>query len=246
MTVRELSKALLPPWLADGDGEKMSHTVGLHFDASLESTLIGVGASFAGQQSPTCLPYLADDALLERAPNETDDAFAIRITKSLDTNRRRGNASVLCDQLATWFYPDPFNEIRLVSNSSLWHKYNRSTKLTTRIQASNWKWDPGYATNPNRGWVIIYASIFSQFQRVTRGSRVRGLGTIGSSATQSQVEQIRSIVRNWKPAHIRCVNIIITFSNEFDETTYYYQSCDLRGELTSWRLSTNSIFWAFT
>lgn len=114
------------------------------------------------------------------------------------------------------------SSFRTVDARGNWFSRSASGVETYTLNTGNWNWDSTVAaSNWARFWVIIYPG--------TRWSHSANWGsgqlwgdtekTWGTTATPSEVAQVRGIVADWKPAGTRCVNIIIAFDPaSFDPT----------------------------
>lgn len=224
MTIRDSFSRGLPPWLLRRVAGRLLWSVGLILDTKNELTRQGVKARMPGVGTPTALPAIGDDRLIDRGPEEPEDNYALRLSSAFDTWRSAGNAIRLLENLRAYFLPNPL-PLRLVSDRSVWHQIDQTTGIVTRqkgddLGADNWHWDPFAAGSPPfrwwRGWVIIDASaMWTQWLvgelPIGSGVIVGDGHTVGSTATPEQVASIRRIVRRFKPAHAHVYSIIVTF-----------------------------------
>jgi hypothetical protein len=196
--------------------------------AKLVYSLIGVPldaiAEAADQATKARFPEIApEDALLPlgrdrgilRGPLEPSASYRLRLLLWIEAWRRAGMASAILDQIAGYISPS-------VARMRIWTQrgvvYTRATdgELTIdRVGDMVWNWND----EPDswaRFWVIIYSIDGVPWTR----SPVWGAGPAwgadptvsrGSSALVTDVQSIRSIVNEWKPAAARCENIMVSF-----------------------------------
>jgi hypothetical protein len=119
-------------------------------------------------------------------------------------------------------------KFRTVDVRGNWYTRDVDGTESALLKQDNWDWDSGSrddgASRWSRFWVIIYppASLWVADSQVWGGPAEAwgdsSLGhTWGSTATPEQVQTIRFLVDDWKPAHTRCVNIIVAFDpDSFD------------------------------
>lgn len=216
-------KKLAPRWLTELDGELVLWSLMTVVDTLAERARQSVLARFPGHTPPDALGAMSRDRGLIRGFAEPSEVIRLRLLKWLDVWKAAGNARVLMDQIAAYLYPHDVT-IRIVTNNGLlW--YTRDSDGTFSydfVNPSNWDWD-GESTFWSRFWVILYPSdIWTLHPNLLWGDT----GVWGSSVygwagdwTVAQVQSIRSIVRRFKPAGTRCVNIIIASSaSSFDPT----------------------------
>jgi hypothetical protein len=213
MSLRDSIASTLVPFLAGRIAYRLQWSIALALDADWALLREGIKARMPGVGTPQALGYIGADRLIDRGPSEPAANYATRLSGAFDTWRGAGNPHKLLEQLRAYFLPDP-HAIRVVSNASVWHEIDPTTEEITRTKASNWIWDAFTAT-PRwwRGWVVIDSSAGPWTQWFIGDPDVfLGDGhTLGSTATVSQVLDVKRIVRRWKPQHVHAMHIIVTF-----------------------------------
>jgi hypothetical protein len=209
--IRDSIKNICPPWLQDGNAEKLMYACALPLDGYLENLNQGMRAKMPGQGTPTALPLSGADKLIDRGPNESDAAYALRLSGAHDTWRAAGNAIAVLRSVQAYFAPSP-PMIRAIGNNSIWDAFDAAGNWTKYYAPNNWNWD-GLAGLKAwwRGWVVIYPPSFAMrgtFDSVTQTyDQLEASGaTLDTTATVADVAGIRALVRKWKGAHNEGVN----------------------------------------
>ena len=248
MPFRDSILAISPPYLTEpgGTAEGVQYSEGTVLDALADWAVFGVEASMPGVGTPTALSLIGRDMQIDRGPNETDDHYATRLQRAIDSHRVKGSGPELLKQLAAWFSPSILTPIRLVSNAAVWHEINLTTLVVTKtVVGTNWNWDAFTAVRWWRGWLIIDSSVAPWTRDLwgDPGNWGDG-GTWGSDATLDHVNQIRRIVDRWKPMHINAINVIVTFSATlFERTDASPPNPSGTSDTALWRTGYNAIFW---
>ena len=209
-----------PPWLvSNGESQLVGYTLDTLKDQLTERTRQSLLARFP-QQDPYGTPA-SDDALaaigrdrrIVRGINESSASYAARLLLWLDTWNTAGNPITLLKQLAA--YCGPLPNFRTVDVRGNWYSLTGGVPSVS-LNQGNWDWDgnPLALTYWSRFWIIIYPNgLWSTGSTWGDGSKWGDGRTWGSTATLDQVQTIRGIVRDWKPAGTTCVNIILAFDN---------------------------------
>ncbi len=247
MPFRDSILAESPPFLTEegGTAEALQYGEGTAIDAMADWAIDAVMASMPGVGTYDALAYIGRDMQIDRGPNETNAHYAARLTRAYDAHALKGSGPELLRQLLGWFSPSTATPLRIVSNDAVWHSINLTTEVVTKTDVgTNWDWDAYTATRWRRGWVIIDSSTGPWTVDLWGDPGVWGDGgTWGSTATLGEVQAIRRIVANWKPAHITCVNIIVTFSSTlFEVADASPPNPSGNGEDMTWRASVDAIF----
>jgi hypothetical protein len=249
MPFRDSILAVSPPFLTEegGTSEAIQYAEGTVMDGVAEWMIESVLASMPGVGTPDALYLIGRDMQIDRGPNETDDHYAVRLQRAVDSHRVKGSGPELLKQLFSWFSPSTLTPIRLVSNSATWHEINVTTEVVTKtVVGTNWAWDANVATAAGtlRGWVIIDMTAGPWTPRLWGDGRLWGSGVWGASnATPAQVSSLRRIIDTWKPAHITCANIIITFTATiFERTDASPPNPDGTSDTSAWRIGYNALF----
>ncbi len=217
-------RKLVPGWLARGEGELLLYSLGLMLDSFAERGRISVLARHPDHAPADALASLGRDRQIVRGRGEVQAAFAARLVRWLDDHRLRGNPYALMQQVRA-FCNSPVR-LRTVDTRGNWYTLERDGTKSVELAAGNWDWRGDPATKWSQFWLIIYpttdATPLPWAQAPTWGeagavySRER---TWGTTATPAEVDTVRRIVREWKPAGTRCVRIIVAFDDaSFDPT----------------------------
>jgi hypothetical protein len=236
-----------PSYTAEGGtAEAIQYSEGLLIDGIAQWMIEGVKASMPLVCGPDALYLSGRDMQIDRGPNETDEHYAVRLSRAVDSHRVKGSGPELCLQLLSWFSPSTSTPIRIVSNSAVWHEINTTTEVVTKtVVGTNWNWDTYTSTRWWRGWVVIDASAGPWTADVWDLVGTWGDGGVwGSDATVGDVAAIRRIVDKWKPAHLTCVNIIVAW----DATLYTTAAAsppnpDGTANTAEWQATQNASFW---
>jgi hypothetical protein len=248
MPFRESIFEISPPWLAEEGGiaEAIQYAEGITIDAIGDWMIESVKASMPGEGTPDALYLIGRDMQIDRGPNETDDHYIDRLRRAVDSHRVKGSGPELLKQLLAWFSPSVATPLRLVSNAAVWHEIDLVTEVVTKtVVGTNWTWDSYTPTRWWRGWVIIDSSVGPWTVDIWDLVGLWGDGgTWGSDATVDEIAQLRRIIDRWKPAHITCMNIIVTFTaTNFEVADASPPNPSGTSDTPAWRLGYNAIFW---
>lgn len=229
---RTLRRFLAPSWLTTGDGELVGYALDLVKDAFVERVRLGLLAQFPqngpnGEVAPSdALAAQGRDRRVIRGIDETDAAYALRLLAWLDDRKRTGNPFALLQKLAE--YLGTGCVIKTVDVNGNWFVRDASGNLSFYIAQANWNWDGDFSgLNWSRFWVVIHppSSLWTVSTHNWGDATGPGWGdetgstTLGTTATVDQVNTVRAIVKDWKPAHTQCVNVIVAFDPAtFDPT----------------------------
>lgn len=218
-------------------GSKYLYSIGLEIDALQDAIKQGIRkrhptyiAPGDSQPDGDALTLIGNDRTIPQGVNESNTSYGIRLKEWVDDLKMSGSAWATLKQIQGYLSPNR-TTLRLVNNWGVWYTMNAdySTSLTISplvANIPNWNWDgagPWQQTwSPlfawSRFWPIIYCSGGKPFDIGPRwgdpGARYATPGrTWGTTATSTQVAGIRNIVKTFKAAHSRCVNIIIAFDS---------------------------------
>ncbi len=244
--------AVSPPYLTEegGTAEAIQFTEGVTIDAVCDWIIEGVKASMPGIGTPDADYLIGIDMQIDRGPGELSSHYETRLQKAVDSHRVQGSSPELLRQLLAWFSPSTLTPIRLVSDSAVWHEINLTTEVVTKtVVGTNWTWDAftwnGTTGRWHRGWVIIDSSTAPWTPKTWGDGHHWGDGTVWGSAnmTEAEASALRRIVDRWKPAHITCVNIIVTFdATNFERTDTSPPNPSGTSDTSLWRTGYNAIF----
>lgn len=213
---RQIRKSLAPSWLTTGEGELVGYALDVMKDAFVERARLGLLARFPqngpnGETAPAdALTAMGRDRRIIRGITETSAAYALRLIRWLDDHRSKGTAFTMMRQLAG--YCRSGFSFRIYDNRG--NCYSRSAAGAETFDAStDWDWD-GNSTRWSRFWVVIYPTAAwadtSEEYGSGPGDPEYGDGTQwGITIPLEETSNVRAIVREWKPAGTRCVNIIV-------------------------------------
>jgi len=217
---RRIRQFLAPRWLTDGEGGKVGYSLDLVKDAYVRRALLGLLARFPqngpnGELAPPdALAAIGRDRRVVRGIDESAASYALRLIAWLDDRKTAGNPFTLMQKLAE--YTGAGCVFKTVDNRGNWFVRAADGTRSFSLKHGNWDWD-GYAEKWSRFWVIIHppASLWTErawdWGDSSGPDWGGGEGTWGSTATRDQVQTIRALVADWKPAGTRCVNIVIAF-----------------------------------
>jgi len=249
MPFRDSILEISPPFLVEpgGTAEGIQYAEGLMLDVLAQWAIEGVKASMPGIGTPTALYLIGRDMQIDRGPNETDDHYAERLQRAVDSHRVRGSAPELLKQLLAHFSPSTATPIRLVSNAAVWHEINLTTEVVTKtVVGTNWTWDGIVATEAGRlrGWVIIDSSAGPWTIDLWGDPGDWGDGgTWGSDMGVAEFAPIARIIDKWKPAHITCTSVIVTFdATLLERTDASPPNPDGDSDTSAWRAPLEAMF----
>lgn len=219
---RLLRRFMGPRWLvSEEESELIGYSLDLMKDAWVERLVQGLLARFPETAPDDALPAMGRARRVIRGINESRASYVLRLIRWLEHRKTQGNPFTLMSVLAEYMGPLP--KIRTVDARGNWFTRNPDGTFEVKLKQENWDWDgrPTVTGNPaklrwSRFWVIIYPNgLWNEgaAQWGVNGSSAWGTisQTWGSSAMPEHVQTIRALVKEWKPAGTRCVNIIIAF-----------------------------------
>lgn len=219
---RDAMRAMVPPWLSDrgpralNTGFKLVWTVGMALDGVVDWMVQGTQARMPGLGTPTALDMSGRDRGVLRGVVEGDEAYALRQQRWLQARRLQGHPLELLRQVRGYLNEDV--KCRTVDHSGNWHTIDVGGAESWIQIPGSWDWD-GNPVPWARGWVILYAPAhWIQWEHFWTGGETPWGGflagdnyTLGQTAPYDVAEDVREIVRTWKPQHMRVVNIIVAF-----------------------------------
>ena len=226
LSFRETLRRYVPPWLSDRPGL----SVGFRFlyalaaicDGGMQWLVEGIRARFPEVATPTALPLLGRDRRIIRGPEETDAGYATRLIPWLDVWRVAGSAEALTSQLQAFLFPG-HPMVRIVTRGGLWHTLTPGAAVqVVQSQPNNWDWDslthPENATRWGDFWIIVYEPHYPTDGRWGDGTSFWGEDKVfGQNTSKANAAALRALVKQWKPAGTRCVNIIFAYNaSSFD------------------------------
>lgn len=202
---------------------RILHTLALYLDAFNDRVLRGIRARLPGGGSTEdSLPYIGRDRQVARGPSESRSTYEGRLQRAIDDWRVAGTAWSVMEQIRGYCSPHAIR-VRIVNEHANFYQIDRDgTRSRGKDTSWNWSDEP---EKWSRFWVIIYPTTDSPQQPWARspnwgdpelwgGAWGTPGYTWGSTATPDDVASVRKIVRTWKPAGSRCINIIIVFQDD--------------------------------
>lgn len=178
-TWQEWIERLGTTWESGPWFQRFRGAMGIFTDAHVEGMREAVRSRMLDHSADDALQYAAQDSNLERYPSDTDTTLRARLKRRWRSWRWAGTEAGLVEQL---------NEFGLVDV----HIYDASD------------WDPG-DPDWSRFWVVIdppHPYSWPKWNQITWNQFNWGL-------VPTHEDSLRRLVRKWKPAHVRCVLIII-------------------------------------
>lgn len=209
---------LAPKWLTSGEGELVGYALDVMKDAFARRLELGLLSRFPHQDAeertapPDALAAQGRDRRVMRGLAETDASYARRLLLWLDDRRTAGNAYALLQKLAEYTGAGP--SFRTVDARGNWYSRAADGTESYVLNTGNWNWSGPIEGRWSRFWVIVYpnglwSATPNNWGDAAGANWSEGSGSLGSTATIEQVQSIRAIVADWKPAGTRCVNIIL-------------------------------------
>lgn len=204
---------IAPPWLQGYWGNRFLYSIGTPLDGVQSSTFQGIEARMPGVGTTDALPFIGNDKQILRGFDESDEAYIVRLRAALDTWKLAGNAISIITQLVGYVSP-AVPMVRYVVNGfdpsgtfiADWVTVLDGAIGFHRADPSNWDWDG--VQDQRRFWIIIYPGVWTM--RTWNDGGTYGDGqSWGSTASPTQVKDIRSLVKKWKAAGTYCKNIIL-------------------------------------
>lgn len=228
---RDTYSKLVPKWLSEGDGGKVLYSLHTMLDASRERMRQGLYAKLPSYAPEDALACLSRDRKIIRGLDESAESFAPRLIRFLSDHRVRGNPYALMDQIYAYLQTDD-TVIRTVDRRGNWYTRAASGARTASLDSGAWDWDGTSVSQWARFWVIIYTSRWEiQWAAPYAGT---------TTATNGEIQGLRTIIKDWKPGGTRCEWIISSHDSEafepsscglgwlrFDGTTKYVSIGDI-------------------
>lgn len=219
-TFRNIATTLSSPRLLTWKAVRMVYSfIGVQLDALAEAAHQAVHVRFPETCPEDALLFHSRDRGIMRGPNESSATFRQRLLLWLDAWHGAGVGKPMLDQIAGYILPATAR-IRVWTQQGVVYTREIDGAFTVeRVDPMAWNWD-NQVDYWARFWVVIYSvgpsapwarePVFGTPGHLI-GERVPMGGSIGSTATVSEVQGIRSIVAQWKPAGALCPYIIVSF-----------------------------------
>jgi hypothetical protein len=184
LTYRDTIRKLSPPWLQNGLAERILYALALHVDVFGDSLAAGVKQRFPGLYSSDALPLIGRERRLRRGLVETDETYALRLTRWLLDHRRRGGPYALLAQLYAYYAPGNF-PITLLYQSG--RRY--SMDAAGAVVRDDIAWSPDASSAQWARWWLIFET-----------------DTFGTP-TADQIADLQHVPREWNAAH--CLGFVV-------------------------------------
>jgi hypothetical protein len=229
LTFRSARKFQGPAWLTlNGESLLLGYSLDVLKDAWIERLRQGLLARFpqinpnGDPPAPDALAAIGRDRGLVQGVTETAAHFGTRLVDWLPTLKTKGNPFALLGQLAQ--YLPPGFSFRTVDVRGNWYSLDSSGNQTAVLNEANWDWDGASdaLTRWSRFWVILYPNgLWTDTDTWGHSGDTWGDGRCwGMTSPSDQVQNVISLIKAWKPAGTKCVNLIVAFDNtSFDPTT---------------------------
>lgn len=177
---RAYAKRFLPGTALGYWGERLTGMLALFAD----DTATGLSEArkapwLAEATSPDdVLTHVGNERLMEKYPGETDATYRARLLAAWDTWSKAGNESVIIAQLTAFGL----------------------SGITIKTNA-DWNWD-NQPNNWSRFWVVITGHPWTWSGTWGDGGDWGDGRLWGITATEAQLEAVRSIINKFRPAHV--------------------------------------------
>lgn len=217
---RDALRSLVPPRLRDGGpftpsiGFKFLWVFAAVLDAILEWMTQGAQARLPGLGTPTALGAEGRARGIRRGLAEPDASYVARLLRWLDSWRYAGHPFSILRELRA--YINAPVRVRCIDYSGNWHTIDEAgVESSLHLGVGAWNWE-GVTGRWWDLWIIVYPGTLWPVWETWDGSQWSGdfaddQDTIGQEAPYDVCEDIRAIVRERKPKHCVCRNIIIAY-----------------------------------
>lgn len=198
---------------------RVLYAMALVLDALSQRQSMGTAAKFPSYAPDDALNLIGRDRLIVRGPDESVSSYQARLIRYLSDHKVRGNPWALMEQIRGYCSPHAV-KVRTVDEHGNW-RFIDSDGTRSRTLGDDWDWDGSALTDAwGRFWLIIEPASLSEpwapgpdigDPDLWDGEIGTPGYTIGSTATPNDVASIRSIVKAWKRAGVKCVNVILSF-----------------------------------
>lgn len=241
MGIRDLVKAISPPWLIGtgtvgaplpavaGIAERFLYSIAIGSDLLVYKIEQAIWLRFPGYSNGSSLAQLGQDRVIPRGRDESDDSYAERLRAWLDTWRRAGTPwGVLGSVYAYLPVRARTQSILMGVGQSVWDiipagQTPKAAPVVHHVAPPNWIWDA--LPWPQRRWLVVDHS-----DGVTAWVSVLGdygAGTLWGDATVSWGlatpstlgDDLRALVRQWKSAATRYPWIVVLFDPAWADWT---------------------------
>jgi len=189
--------------------------IGIPLDVIAEAATQALEARFPERCPEDALAYHGRDRGIVRGPLEPAASYRARLLLWIEAWRGAGVGKAMLDQIAGFLTPNACR-LRVWTQGGVVYTREADGTFTVDRAVNPWDWD----NRPelwSRFWLLIYSINGIPWARDGLWGDGGEWGTPevtwGSSATVSEVESIRGIVDQWKPAAALCENILVVFND---------------------------------
>ncbi len=221
MPLRDASDRISPTFMLGPTAKRIRYAINSVCDAIVEMAGIGVKARFPEKAPEDALAIIGRDRRIMRGFAESSVSYRARLLRWLDDWRIAGSPFAIMGQIAGYILPNAFR-MRVVYTSApsggtaLWYTREAdASKAYVTTTPTNWDWD-GVTSGWYRFWVVLYSHAGPWTATGIWGGSERWgdtTGTWGLSASNDEVQSIRQIVNDWKPAHATGIAVIVAFDS---------------------------------
>jgi hypothetical protein len=220
LSFRETVRRILPPWLLDRPPTK---TVGFRLlygiiavlDASMQALGEGMRAAFPELGTPTALGYHGRDRRIVRGPTAGAAYYAAQLLDWLKLWRAAGSAYAVTRALQTFLAPAS-HVVRVVTRDGVWWTLEADGTISyAKTSPTNWNWDSvSHPDNQDRYWdfwIIVYDPSIPTDGTWTDVGAWGIDKSFGQDISITDVETIKTLIRQWKGAHAHPVCLIWSY-----------------------------------
>lgn len=241
MTVTPIRARMLeavPWWLSGSNLGRLIYTIGLHYDAFLDASIIALKRRFPGLIDYEELAMTGRERRMRRGPWETDEQFSARLPGWLEVKRIAGATALTLRQIQAFLTPNTVANIEIVYNSG--RRWNLSSSGVVSQSQSAWNWD-GRTDLWSRYWVILHQPSWltndGTWEDSPESPQNSAL-TWGTSAVWTDVEGLRLLIHDHSPPHSHHMNTIVVL----DESEWTAQQPNGTWHLMANR-NPNVVYW---
>ena len=221
-TFRDTAWALSPSRLRTYTAARLTYAfVGLPLDMIAEAAKQATQARFPDRCVEDALPYHGRDRGIRRGLAEPAASYRARLLLWIEAWRGAGVGRAMLDQIAGFLVPETTRLRIWTQVGVIYTREADGSFAISRATAGLWNWD-GLTSLWARFWLIIDSAggVPWSSDGTWNDGELWGndpIATWGSTATTEEVQAIRGIVDDRKPAASVCKNIIVSFdASAFD------------------------------
>ena len=212
------AKRVSPPWLRRLIGGAVMESFGVQIDTEVDRNTEGVNLRFPNGNQADALGLIGQERRIIRGIGEGDFTFAARLREWWDAHRIRGNAYALLGQMHAYFLDTLNVPIQVVANSGTRVSIDTAGVITR--DSITWNGDGNYPTKWARVWIFLELSaptyelplLTESGEPVLTEDGETILASVSIFAlSQSDIDSICAVPREWSAAHIDETHVILLF-----------------------------------